>query len=130
MFVLLTLLLYFLSEQDIISEDVFEMIFPITATVSLVMLFIVLYVFVGNINKQRNVESKRSQIIRLMDERYDPKYSEYIRDAFDFNRERKNDSAFAEKWWTVGLRKDYHVDSIPIPMLIGTRRSELDVNLR
>jgi hypothetical protein len=79
---------------------------------------------------QQNKESERGEIIRLLDELYAPDYSEVIKQAFEFNRERKIDSAFNQKWWTVGLRDQYVIDSIPIPLLIGTRRSELDVNLK
>lgn len=79
---------------------------------------------------QQNKESERGEIVRLMDERYAPDYSEVIKRAFEFNRERKIDSTFNQKWWTVGFRDQYVVDSIPIPLLIGTRRSELDVNLK
>jgi len=130
LFIVLTVLLVVLNKKDIISDNFTENSLPVTVMLSLVFAFFVLWTFVSNVNIQQNKESKRGEIVRLLDERYAPDYSEVIKRAFEFNRERKIDSAFNQKWWTVGLRDVYVVDSIPIPMLIGTRRSELDVNLK
>ena len=128
--IVLTVLLVVLNKKEMISDNFTGNSLSVTVMLSLVFAFFVLWTFVSNVNIQQNKESKRGEIVRLLDERYAPDYSEVIKRAFEFNRERKIDSAFNQKWWTVGLRDVYVVDSIPIPMLIGTRRSELDVNLK
>ena len=128
--IVLTVLLVVLNKKEMISDNFTGNSLPVTVMLSLVFAFFVLWTFVSNVIIQQNKESKRGEIVRLLDERYAPNYSEVIKRAFEFNRERKIDSAFNQKWWTVGLRDVYVVDSIPIPMLIGTRRSELDVNLK
>ena len=130
LFVLLTVLLVVLNNIEIVSDEFAGWCFPVTAMVSIIFGVCVLVTFVGNVNMQQNKESERGEIVRLLDERYAPDYSEVIKRAFEFNQERKIDSTFNQKWWTVGFRDQYVIDSIPIPLLIGTRRSELDVNLK
>lgn len=128
--IVLTVLLVVLNKKKLVSDNFFEIVIPITSIMNFILGIVVFAATMKNINRQQNKESERGEIVRLLDERYAPDYSEVIKRAFEFNRERKIDSTFNQKWWTVGFRDIYVVDSIPIPMLIGTRRSELDVNLK
>ncbi len=128
--IVLTVLLVVLHKKEMVSDNFFEIVFPITSLSIVILSFVVFAATMKNVNRQQNKESERGEIVRLLDERYAPDYSEVIKRAFEFNRERKIDSTFNQKWWTVGFRDQYVIDSIPIPLLIGTRRSELDVNLK
>lgn len=128
--IVLTVLLVVLHNNGMVSDNFFEIVIPITLIAIFILGFVVFATTMKNVNRQQNKESERGEIVRLLDERYAPDYSEVIKRAFEFNRERKIDSTFNQKWWTVGFRDIYVVDSIHIPMLIGTRRSELDVNLK
>ena len=70
--IVLTVLLVVLNKKEMISDNFFEIVFPITSILIFISGIVVFVATMKNVNRQQNKESERGEIVRLLDERYAP----------------------------------------------------------